>query len=129
MSFDKMQNPENSKNLKKLCNACREHLISQLKTVIPQNGKIKGFQAHFKNIVEDWHMADCGLRLVHSYKGDDMRCVEIYATFPDGSGYEIKYILFHGTNSDVIAFLSDDSFTVKMIENFAQLDESIADKI
>ena len=129
MIFDKMQNPNNNENLKKLCNRCREHLISQLETVIPEKGKIKGFQVHFKNIVKGWYMADCGLRIVQSYKGDDMRCVEIYATFPDRSGYEIKYILFHGTNSDVTAFMSDEGFTASMIENYAQLSESIADKI
>ncbi len=129
MIFNDIHKHKNNESLICLCNRCREHLISQLGTTVAEKGKTKGFQVHFRNIVKSWNIKDCGLRIVQSFKGDDIRAVEIYATFPDGSGYEMKNILFHGTNCQVNAFLSDKKLTEEMIETFDHFSESIADRL
>jgi len=116
-------------DLSLLCSRCCEHLIAQLEEHIAEKGKINGYQVHFNNIIQKWHMKSCGLRIVQSFKGDDLRALEIYATFPDNSGYEIKNYLIHGSNVELKNFLSDKSLAEKMIEIYANFSEKIADKI
>lgn len=121
--------PQKNQKLIKLCGACREHLAEQLEKNIPQTGKIKGCGVHFANIIPGWQMANCGLRVTQSYKGNDLRSLEIYGTYPDGSGYEIKNYLTAGTNSELIAYLKEESLTREMIGIFEHFSESIADKL
>ena len=58
-----------------------------------------------------------------------MRALEIFATFPDGSGYEMKNFLIHGTNDQLISFLQKDTLITEMIETFEGFSESISEKL
>lgn len=129
MFLDKATNPHSNENLNTLCRRCCEFLTDKLTSEIPASGKTKGYQVHFTNIIKEWSIASCGMRIVQSFKGDNIRAVEIYATFPDGSGYEMKNILFHGTNEEIKDYLSNKNFITEMIDIYNNFSESIADKI
>ena len=114
----------NRKDLVLLCDRCREHLVNML-----AKEDFGGSAVHFTNIVKNWNIAQCGMRIVKSYKGDGIFVLEIYATFPDGSGYEMKNFLIHGTVGELTAYLSDSALTENMIESYSQFSEGIADKL
>lgn len=123
MFFDR-KDRETQNNLHLLCNKCCDYLKSQL-----NKEDFKGAAAHFKNIVKGWNVADCGMRIVKSFKGEGIFALEIYATFPDGSGYEMKNYICHGSKDELAEYLSRDEMKKEMIETFAHFSEAIADKL
>ena len=58
-----------------------------------------------------------------------MRTLEIFATFPDGSGYEMKNFLIHGTNAEIKSFLQKDTLVTEMIETFESFSAGISEKM
>ena len=130
MIFDRLKNHAQNPQLIKLCDRCREYLIDQLTNTLPESGKLKqGCRASFTNLIKQWSIHKCGLGIVQSYKGDDMRALEIFATFPDGSGYEMKNFLIHGTNAELKSFLQKDTLVTEMIETFESFSAGISEKM
>lgn len=130
MIFDRLKNHTQNPQLIKLCNRCREYLIDQLTNTLPENGKLKqGCSVSFTNPIKQWSIGKCGLCISQSYKGDNMRALEIFASFPDGSGYTMKNFLIHGTNAEIKSFLQNDSLTAEMVETFESFSTSISEKL
>ncbi|MBE6878610.1 MAG: hypothetical protein E7488_05535 [Ruminococcaceae bacterium] len=124
MIFDKLNGQKTKKDLFLLCNKCRKFLSEQL-----EKEDFRGFSVHFKNIVNGWSIDQCGLRIVKSYKGEGYFCLEIFGTFPDGSGYEMKNILLQETKDKLKEYLARDEMADEMIETFGNFSESIEDKL
>lgn len=114
----------NHDDLVTLCERCCEHLIDML-----SKENFGGTAVHFTNIVKNWDIAKCGMRIVKSFKGEGIFALEIYATFPDGSGYEMKNYICHGSKDELANYLSRDEMKNEMIETFANFSESISDKL
>ena len=120
----KRKDKETQKNLNKLCDGCCDYLKNHL-----NKEDFKGAAVHFTNIVKKWDIDKCGMRIVKSFKGNDIFALEIYATFPDGSGYEMKNYICHGSKDELVNYLSRDEMKNEMIETFSNFSESIADKL
>lgn len=122
-----LQHDKSYEDTVKLCKACVEYLQERIHDSIAV-GKTKGAQVFFKPVIKNWCMEKCGIRVCPSYKGDDIRALEIMATFPDGSGYEIKNMLLHGTYEEVAAYLGREDIVEEMIERYVYFSEKIKDK-
>lgn len=124
MFFNKSKKDKIHSDLELLCGGCIDYLQNHLK-----KPDFKGCSIHFDNIVKSWNVSECGLRIVKSYKGDGIFVLEIYASYPDNSGYEMKNFLIHGTKEELSQYLAREEMKTEMMDSYSNFSKKIAEKL
>jgi len=101
------------------------YMRAYIQESVPNNGVALERTYHFPNMMPVWNIGRCGLHITRGYTGTDKRTLELFATFPDGSGRKMSIFWYTGSTQELLYFLTHQR-EQEIFDQMHQFSEEIA---